>query len=381
MAKKILPLLLVLLIVCELAISQLNVLAASYAWYVSAGGSDTTGNGSTGNPWESIQYAINQAADGDTIYVGAGDYTENITVSKSLTVESLEGRDTTIVTAADPGENVITVTADGVTISGFTVTGYGEYMYGIFLDGIELDKVIDCVISDNLCTTSLSSPPSATYPEGDKSDSPCGVTAYIFADGIGLYYADDNTVTGNICTSNGSTGIYISNSSGNIVSGNECNENYRGIAINCSTGCTILNNVISNNTNYGIETDESTDILVRQNDITNNSRGIDCDSVLSTVVEYNNIWGNTDYGVYNGSTSPENELNAENNWWGDATGPYHENNAAGQGDNVTDYVDYDPWLGYMCEKMEITGALTVASLSLHRVWSWKMYRFFRKMES
>lgn len=37
-------------------------------------------------------------------------------------------------------------------------------------------------------------------------------------------------------------------------------------------------------------------------------------------------------------------VNAENNWWGDASGPYHPfSNPLGQGDEVGDGVDFDPW--------------------------------------
>jgi len=37
-------------------------------------------------------------------------------------------------------------------------------------------------------------------------------------------------------------------------------------------------------------------------------------------------------------------VHAENNWWGDASGPTHAGNPGGSGDTVSDNVDYDPWL-------------------------------------
>ena len=79
---------------------------------------------------------------------------------------------------------------------------------------------------------------------------------------------------------------------------------------------------------------------------------------LTTIVEYNNIMGNTQYGIDNSYFSSEYVLKAENNWWGDATGPSLEEGLGGLGDKVSDHVDYDPWLGNKCEKMEITGAVT-----------------------
>jgi len=39
-------------------------------------------------------------------------------------------------------------------------------------------------------------------------------------------------------------------------------------------------------------------------------------------------------------------LNAENNWWGDCSGPRHPDNPDGTGDNVSGAVDFTPWLMY-----------------------------------
>ncbi len=58
-------------------------------------------------------------------------------------------------------------------------------------------------------------------------------------------------------------------------------------------------------------------------------------------VNYNNISGNTG-GVENANT--EETLNAEYNYWGAANGPYHATGVHGDGDAVSDYVDYIPWL-------------------------------------
>ena len=58
-------------------------------------------------------------------------------------------------------------------------------------------------------------------------------------------------------------------------------------------------------------------------------------------VNFNNIEDNDDYGVYNGGTGT---LDAENNWWGAASGPYHSTNLGGKGNAVSDYVDFEPWL-------------------------------------
>ena len=57
---------------------------------------------------------------------------------------------------------------------------------------------------------------------------------------------------------------------------------------------------------------------------------------------YNNIYGNADDGMENQTTT---EVDAECNWWGDDSGPTHLSNPLGTGDNVSDNVDFDPWIG------------------------------------
>lgn len=81
-------------------------------------------------------------------------------------------------------------------------------------------------------------------------------------------------------------------------------------------------------------------------------------SPVNNVLDHNNISGNVVAGVINKTTVM---VNAENNWWGDASGPLDTNgtsecppcnsNAAldknldGAGNAVSEYVDYCPWLG------------------------------------
>ncbi|MBA7567420.1 hypothetical protein ES708_09131 [subsurface metagenome] len=65
-----------------------------------------------------------------------------------------------------------------------------------------------------------------------------------------------------------------------------------------------------------------------------------------SVVEahFNNIEGN-DYGVE--SYGPQVQVDATNNWWGDASGPGGV--GPGTGNEVSTNVDYDPWLGASVE--------------------------------
>jgi len=64
---------------------------------------------------------------------------------------------------------------------------------------------------------------------------------------------------------------------------------------------------------------------------------------LNIEIHYNNIYDNTNYGIYVDDLA--SQVNATDNWWGSASGPYHlTTNPDGTGNEVSDNVLYDPWL-------------------------------------
>ncbi|HCL00326.1 MAG TPA: hypothetical protein DHW42_09535 [Candidatus Marinimicrobia bacterium] len=78
-----------------------------------------------------------------------------------------------------------------------------------------------------------------------------------------------------------------------------------------------------------------------------NVNGIYSRSSSNPLINNNNIYNNTNYGVYNADASLV--INAENNWWGDASGSNDptdgspDYNPDGKGDKISDYVSYRPW--------------------------------------
>jgi len=135
--------------------------------------------------------------------------------------------------------------------------------------------------------------------------------------------------------------------SGSIV-GNTIMNNSSGISMGGSQGV-ISGNTVSQNKGSGIVLwDSSPDII--NNIVSGNYFGIYAYSASDPVINYNEIHGNSNYGVYNADRSVV--INAENNWWGHESGPLDDSddrstgglyNPDGQGDRVSDYVDYDPW--------------------------------------
>jgi parallel beta-helix repeat protein len=79
--------------------------------------------------------------------------------------------------------------------------------------------------------------------------------------------------------------------------------------------------------------------------IISNNSGDGVYSYSNPEINYCIIKGNNGYGIFNNDSTII--INAENNWWGDATGP--SGFGPGTGDSVSQWVDYEPWLGGVSE--------------------------------
>ena len=155
---------------------------------------------SGGADFTSIHAAVNAAIYGDTIYVHAGEYVENVFVDKRLTLQGA-GADVVTVRAPDASGRVFQVTADGVNISGFTVTG-AAFGYGIYLS--EADH---CNISGNDLSNNLG--------------------------GIYSDHSSNNILMGNTITINktGVCAIHLGSSGGNTLGNNIVESDCLGILV------------------------------------------------------------------------------------------------------------------------------------------------------
>ncbi len=100
---------------------------------------------------------------------------------------------------------------------------------------------------------------------------------------------------------------------------------------------------------YYEEAIENCTAIIEYNNIHENMLGIQIVPNDQIHIQYNIIAENSDFGAVSdpylsGSSYIHYNLDARYNWWGDYSGPYEEiNNPNGLGNEVTDYVIYEPW--------------------------------------
>lgn len=329
--------------------------------------------------YESIQYAVDNTTSGSAVvHVEPGTYEESVTVdTANITIVGAPGNED-----AGPGANApvldgngssaiaFTVTAgtSNVTIQGFEIREYSQI--GVFVNNQQSTSKIDNV---TVTDTSISGPlyGIAAFAKGDGADIrdltlsrndivPGGYISVITAaqnngsvvdatiaenrihDGSGIGIQTDSygnqslveniEITGNTVTSLTDEGIIINtedaSTSRNIdVERNVARDDDNGVRIKHQDNATVS----SVDVNYNELTSNDNNGVLVENGIDN----------AEVELSYNTITENTNYGVSNNDGSI---LNADNNWWGDASGPYHPSaNPSGQGDNVSGNVDFKPW--------------------------------------
>ena len=101
-------------------------------------------------------------------------------------------------------------------------------------------------------------------------------------------------------------------------------------------GCRFLNNI------HGYYGNNLADSFIHDSLFVGNDYGIRARSNSDPVIHQNCLDRNYSYGVSN--ETADTLIDAEYNFWGDASGPRHTSNSTGLGDFVSDWVDFDPWL-------------------------------------
>ena len=239
-------------------------------------------NASGGGDYTHIQWAIDNASDGDTVYVEAGTYYENVVINKTVSLVGAGWENTTI----DGQENgdVIHVRANWVNISVFKLINAPFGSSGIHLDGANSCRVADNRIYDNGNGVFLD--------DSDWNEIRNNVCQINDMRGIILYQSFNNTLQNNTCTES-HEGIFLSSSSNNIINMNTCFSNqYDGIELSRSQNNEITNNNCSDNEFYGINIYRSDHNSLRFNNLQRNDRcAIELDHSVDNVLSGNMMVG------------------------------------------------------------------------------------------
>ena len=262
--------------------------------------------------YPTIQAAINASVSGDTIMVAAGEYDAFLVQGKeNISIISAEGA--TVTTANNfsievgPIEIAWVMAAvyesENINIEGIDFDGSGvseEDVVGIaYVDST--GRIADLTV-ENIIGTGLRAGVAIIGDLGTSAVNLSGVNAQNSMAGIAVWNAEANLY-----------GCTITDMEYGISIG------WPWVGLYPSS-VNIQGSTISNNDLVGIYV---------------------CDDSI-VQAHFNNIIGNTVYGVWNDGGET---VDASSNWWGDVSGPYHETlNPDGWGDEVSNNVDFEPWL-------------------------------------
>ncbi len=191
-------------------------------------------------PGTPIQTAVNAASPGDTINVAAGTYTEQVVITKNLTLAGA-GSGTTIIQAPDPlvldvydRYNIVLFNGSiTVEFSGFTVQGpRANLNFGIAARGGATANIHDNVIKDIRNSLSLGAQRvKALIVDGASTATITNNTIIGYQKEAINVWASSATITGNTITGDGPIATIVQN----------------GIVIASGSTATITNNTVTGN--------------------------------------------------------------------------------------------------------------------------------------
>jgi len=243
-------------------------------------------DGTAEHPYETIQNAINQANEGDTIYVFGGTYNETLSISKPLTIiGSVEDGETSVYYKAKH-KHTITISADYVTIEALNISGGTGNKNTHSLVYLQADDTVvqRCTIS-NASTWSI-------YLDTSNGNT-IGNNHIADSRGVLLDSAENNVFSTNTFINLNEAGIkLIRSSTNNIFYGNFFQNCRYGIFSEASTYTNCTNNEILNSELGGIYLKDESNSVIQNNKIgQNGNNGIYCNSPTS-FIRHNLLEGN-----------------------------------------------------------------------------------------
>jgi len=166
--------------------------------------------------YPTIQQAVDAASLGDTIFVRAGTYHENVFIGKTVMLVG-EDRNTTVIDGNGDYRRPVYINAENVLVTRFTIRNSRfEFTYA----GIGLYSASSCNISGNIITANF--------------------------DGIFATYSFNNTISNNIFDGNNWNGVHIRDGcTNNVIISNTIQNNRNGMSLEFTTNNYVLENYIA----------------------------------------------------------------------------------------------------------------------------------------
>ena len=139
-----------IIVVIWYSIFSINTLSANN-FYISPSGSNTTGNGSIGSPWQTIEFAIENVNPGDALYLREGVYNEQLisvrsgTANAYITISNYNNENVYIDGTGVDGRNGLIIDHSFIKFSGFTVRNWEDV--GIWLRNCQFNELLNLKIT------------------------------------------------------------------------------------------------------------------------------------------------------------------------------------------------------------------------------------------
>ena len=223
-----------------------------------------------------IKDAVDNASDGDTVFVYSGIYQEEkILVNHSISIIG-ENKNTTIT---DSSDYIFSLNKNFINITGFTI----QHGYGIWIRS-HYDKIFNNIFT-NLISAII-------------ANSTCQIENNIFFNINGtailcsMYGNGYDNVIQNNTIIRCELGINLDEEVSNVIQNNIIVNNTQAIVIHASEQSVIYHNIIRNNTKDGIYLEVSDFDKITSNNITWNGKGITLLMVNGDLISKNNIYSN-----------------------------------------------------------------------------------------
>jgi len=304
----------------EATITGTGNTTSSTDYYVDAiTGNNTTGDGTSGKPWKTITYALDQITNTSClVHIGSGTYNTALGEIFPIMMEdgvSLvgAGKDLSIISGTTAASVIKCIGIFDATakIEGLGITGGGSTSGG---NGIYISAGSSLEINNNkIYNNSYVSWPNTggginiTNSSPKISNNIISGNSAAYGGGISISMGSpqitNNTINDNYCSHYGS-GIYIKNGSPTVKGNIIVNNSEDAICITGSTSSPeISNNIIAKNSSDGIYCASSCTPIINNNTISDNGGdGIDIYSASPVSIVNNIISYNTGYGIEESDT-------------------------------------------------------------------------------